>query len=141
MDEVRDKRVVLDASALVAWLRREPGWDVVDRALERGVVASPCMTEVLYSAVAAGYSAPIAEFFQGLLLRGVVVEPMTEADCVRSAELVVQSRGRSRLDRGPGLSLANSICIAVAERLGFAVVSGDRHWMEYELSVPFLPFR
>jgi PIN domain nuclease of toxin-antitoxin system len=136
-----DRRVVLDSSAVIAWLRREVGWQVVDQALSQGIIPSPCMSEVLYSAVAAGFDAPLDELYESLLLTGLVIEPVLDRDCVRSAQLVAQSRGRSRGQGRPSLSLADAQCMAVAERLGCALVGSDRHWAVYQLSVPFLPFR
>ena len=133
--------VVLDSSAVIAWLRREPGWDVVDQALGDGIVVSPCMSEVLYSSITAGYAGSINELYESLLLTGLVVEPVMDRDCVRSAALVALSRGQSRAQGRPSLSLADAMCMAVAERLGFPVVSGDRHWADFNLSVPFLAFR
>ncbi|MHB1173051.1 MAG: hypothetical protein ACYCZY_11305 [Lacisediminihabitans sp.] len=48
----QDRRVVLDASALVDYLLRGPGWQTLEKLLSYSVVAAPNLTEAL-AAIAA----------------------------------------------------------------------------------------
>ncbi len=50
----RDVNRVLDASALLAWLREEPGAEYVERALDGARISAVNLSEVLQKSLAAG---------------------------------------------------------------------------------------
>lgn len=133
--------MVLDASALLAWLMAEHGKETVDRLLAFAVVPSSALTEALYRAVERGHALPADELYQSLLVAGIAVEPVTERDAVRAGELIAWSRTRDtdRLQRT--LSLGDGLCIAVAERLGLTVTGGDDYWRSVPMDVDYMPFR
>jgi ribonuclease VapC len=135
------RRVVLDASAVLAWILRERGWQTVDALLPFSVVPAPAMVEVLYRAQERGHRLSPRQLHDDLVSLGIVVEPLTDADSVRAAELIGASRD-ARTERDPQcLSLGDGLCLAVAECLGLTVTGGDQHWASCDLSVAFLPFR
>lgn len=132
------RRVALDASALLAWVLRERGFDTVDKVLAVSVVPVSAMVEVLYRAAERGYRLPSAQLHSDLTALGIAVEPVRDADAVRAAELIAASKAAP----GPGsLSLGDGLCIAVAERLDLPLTGGDNHWSQLTLAVPFFPFR
>lgn len=131
-------RVVLDASAVLAWVLRERGWDVVDALLPVAVLPASAMTEVLYRAPERGHRLSPDQLHGDLLSLGIRVEPVIDDDTVRAAGLIATSRAAGReqsLSQGAGL------CLAVAERLQLTVTGGDQHWAACDLRVKFLPFR
>lgn len=130
--------VVLDASAVLAWVLGERGQETVDRLLPVSVVPASAMVEVLHRARARGYRQEPSGLHADLLALGVRVEPLLDQDTLRAAELIATSRA----DPGPGsLSLADALCIATAERLGLPLTGGDRYWSDMDMSVEFVPFR
>lgn len=130
--------VVVDASAVLAWVLREKGWEAVDRLLPVAVAPASVMVEVLYRAGARGHGQDPAGLRADLLALGVRVEPLLDGDTLRAAALIAASRS----DPGPGsLSLGDALCIATSERLGLPLTGGDRYWADLELAVPYLPFR
>ena len=132
------RRVALDASALLAWVLRERGFETIDKVLPVSVVPVSAMVEVLYRAVERGHRSPPRQLNADLLALGVDVEPVLGVDAVRAAELIATSK----VAPGPGsLSLGDGLCIAVAERLGLALTGGDTYWSQLTLRVPYLPFR
>lgn len=136
-----DRRVVIDASGIVAWLLREPGSLTIDRLLPVAVVPASAMTESLYRARERGSQLSIEDLYDSVVALGVEVEPIEAADAIRAAELIEASR-RSRVkpdDRT--LSLGDGLCIAVAERLDLVVTGGDLHWETLSLRVALEPFR
>lgn len=134
----RDRKVTLDASAVLAFLLRERGYETVDKLLKVAVVPTSAMVETLYRAVEKGHRRAAADLHDDLLALGLSVEPVTDADTVRAAELIVVSKQSP----GPGsLSLGDGLCIAVAERLGLPLTGGDRYWSQVGATVPFMPFR
>lgn len=134
-------RVVVDASALVAWACREPGAETVDRLLSIAVAPSSVMVETLYKCRERGHRMPPAELHDMLLVMGLRVEPVTDEDTVRGAELILQSRVTATKKDKRTLSLGDGLCLAVAERLNLTVTGGDDHWASLDLSVKYLPFR
>lgn len=132
------RRVALDASALLAWILRERGFDTVDKVLAVSVVPVSAMVEVLYRAIERGHRLPPAQLHADLTALGVAVEPVRDADAVRAAELIAASKAAP----GSGsLSLGDGLCIAVAERLDLPLTGGDKYWSQLTLNVPFFPFR
>ena len=132
-----DRRVVLDASALLAWVMRERGSETVDVLLPYAVVPVSAMVETLYRAAELGHQLPMADLHRDLLSMGLVVEPVAESDALRAAQLI----GGSRRGRGGSLSLGDGLCLAVAERLGLTVTGGDQMWEALDLAVDHRPFR
>lgn len=112
---------VLDASAVIALLRREPGADVVERALGDAVVSVANLAEVLAKAADRGLDlATTRELLDAL---GLVFEPVLDVDATWSAEL---RRDERRADTaGPRLSLGDRLCLATAHRLGRVVLTTD----------------
>lgn len=132
------RRVVLDASALLAWVLNERGATTVDRMLAVGAAPASVLVETLYRAVEKGHRLPPNQLQEALLEMGLDVEPVTADDVVRAADLIAASR------RAPGegsLSLGDGLCIAVAERLELPITGGDQHWETLDLTVSYLPFR
>lgn len=132
------RKVAVDASALLAWVLRERGADTVDRLLPVAVVPASAMVETLYRAQERGHRQSCAELHSDLLALGVTVEPVTDADTVRAAELIADSK---RAAGAGSLSLGDGLCIAVAERLAVTLTGGDRYWSDVASTVTFLPFR
>jgi ribonuclease VapC len=111
---------VLDASAVLAWLHREPGWAFVEPLLADGVVSAANWSEVLLqSRRRGGDPESVARLLHAL---GVTVEPVIEADAEDSAWLWSAD--------APDLSLADRLCLALAARLGTPAVTADREWAD-----------
>jgi PIN domain nuclease of toxin-antitoxin system len=112
--------ILLDASALLAWLHEEPGAEVVAEALdtEDGVIPVVNLAEVLEHALRIGAdpSRRLAELGQL-----VSFEPVMEADALTAAQLYP-------VTRQPALSLADRIALATAQRLAVPILTAERAW-------------
>jgi PIN domain nuclease of toxin-antitoxin system len=123
---------VLDASALLAYLRSEPGAEVIVVALAEGAAISAVnLAEVLTKLADAG--ARPEQATAGLRSRGILggalaLEPFTEADALASAAL------RSATARS-GLSLGDRACLALGRRLGQVVLTTDHAWKGLDTGV------
>jgi len=129
---------VLDASALLAYLRDEPGADVVAEAIAGGAVISTVDLAEVFSRVADRGEDPAklaAELTQSGLLDGAItVEPFTAADAIDA--------GRLRpLTRDAGLSLGDRACLALARRLGAPAMTADTDWQGVAHGVELRPIR
>ncbi|MDQ2758870.1 MAG: type II toxin-antitoxin system VapC family toxin [Actinomycetota bacterium] len=123
---------MLDASALLALVHDEPGAEPVVEAIAiRAAIGIVNLAEVLSKLADAGKDP--GEARRELLdaadaQQALVVEPLTEADCVEVARL------RS-MTRALGLSLADRACLALAKRLAVPVLTADRTWTQADLEV------
>ena len=116
---------VLDASALLAYLREEPGADVVADVIADGATMSTVnLAEVFARSVDRGAEPAklAAKLIEGGLLEGAIaVEPFTVADAIDTARL-------RPLTRDAGLSLGDRACLALARRLSSPAVTADAAW-------------
>jgi len=124
----------------LAWLLNEKGGGTVSKILKDSVLPSSALTESLYRARELGSSLGIEELYAAIVGAGVKIEPVTEADSVRAAELIEISR-RTKKANGASLSLGDGLCIAVGERLNLVITGGDIVWGNLNLKVEFHPFR
>ncbi len=109
---------LFDASALLCFLKNESGADVVERELLAGGACSAVnWSETAQKMLAHGQDWALA---RGLLLSyGLVVEPVSADDAERAARLWRQ---------GSGMSIADRIAIATAQRLAATVWTADKAW-------------
>jgi len=129
---------VLDASALLAHLRDEPGADLVAGAIASGAVISTVNLAEVFSRVADRGEDPAklaAELTQiGLLDGAITVEPFTAADAIDAGRL-------RALTRDAGLSLGDRACLALARRLDAPALSADTAWQGVAHGVELHPIR
>lgn len=115
---ISDAPSVLDASAVLAYLRREAGVVEVRRALASGAVISAVNLAEVHGRVAAeGQSVDWTTSRLGMV--GLEVEPFVAADAAVTGSLLTTTRGL-------GLSLADRACLALAKRLERPVLTTDR---------------
>ena len=119
--------VVLDASALLAYLQQEPGGQAVKQVIDQAVVSTVNWAEVVGKARAAQVDT------NGLLIElealGLALLPFS----ARQAEL---AGGLVEMTRPFRLSLGDRACIAVAIERRERVYTADRVWSSLRLDVP-----
>lgn len=130
--------LVLDASALLAYLRDESGAAVVADGIAAGAAISTVnLAEVLSRAADRGadperLAAQLTE--SGLLEGAIVLEPFAAADAVEVARL-------RPLTRETGLSLGDRACLALARRLGAPALTADAEWSKAQHGVELQQIR
>lgn len=118
--------VVLDASALLAYLQDEPGCEVIDAVLAESVMSSVNWAEVIQKSVAA--QVDLNGMLDELQVLGLKIEPFT----IENAELAGRLWKQTRL---AGLSLGDRACLSLGMCLRVPVLTGDRVWATLDLSV------
>jgi PIN domain nuclease of toxin-antitoxin system len=118
---------VVDASAVLAWLRDEPGADVVARRLDGSFLSAVNLSEVLQKHLAVGAlsGAEAAGFAGDLVSLGLSVVPFGEREAAVAAMIWGETR---RL----GLGLADRACMATAVGFGLPALTADRPWTDVE---------
>jgi ribonuclease VapC len=122
-------RVVLDASAVLAYLWQEPGHEAVASVLEKssGLISSVNLCEVLSKALDKGMD---TKDLQGLT-QALGLE--VRAFDVEQSMLAAQLRKGTR---HAGLSLGDRACLALAKSAQLVALTADRAWAECaELSI------
>jgi ribonuclease VapC len=129
---------ILDASALLAYLRDEPGAAVVADAIATGAVVSTVNLGEVLSRIAdrGGDPTRIARQMtaRGLLAGAIDVEPFTSADAIEVARL-------RPLTREHGMSFGDRACLALASRLDAPVLTADSAWSRLELPLELRQIR
>lgn len=118
---------VLDASALLVLLNREPGSDVVEEALAAGAsVTTVNLSEVVAKLRDAGMPEEAVRRALGALAITVVD---FDEDLAYRAGLLRPST------RGAGLALGDRACLALAQRMGVPALTADRGWTALDIKI------
>lgn len=112
---------MLDASALLAVLRKEPGRDVVEPLLIGAAVSAVNYSEVIKKSVEAGGNA--GETRTLLRLMHLVVVAFDEPQAVTAGALFGQTRVK-------GLSFADRACLALGMHRQWPVVTAEAKFAE-----------
>lgn len=123
--------VVLDASALLALLREEPGAARVAAALDGALICTVNLSEVVAKAIEkAGEKAggPDEDAWRRVMALPIRTVDFDLALARRAAELRAPTRTA-------GLSFGDRACLALAERTGLPALTCDRRWADLGLGV------
>ena len=118
--------VVLDSSALLAFIQGEPGGEVVAGLIGDALMSSVNLAEVVTKLVERTGSLERARAALGMANIEVVDFDRSQAE--QAGSLVRQTRSH-------GLSLGDRACLALAMRQAAPAVTADRIWAKVELDV------
>jgi ribonuclease VapC len=108
--------VVLDASALIALLRSEPGADKVAASLAEAIISAVNHSEVLKKTIERGGAAESAGAFIRSL--SVAIVPYDESQAFLSASLYPQTKEH-------GMSFADRACLALGMQRRVTVLTAE----------------
>jgi ribonuclease VapC len=124
--------ILLDASALLAFLFTEHGGDVVAAQIQSSCLSSVNLAEVISRFVRDGHSAEAV--YQQLAGSGIEIVPFLAEDAVLAAGLITHSQKH-------GLSLADRACLALALRRNIPVFTADQVWSKLDLPIAIQQIR
>lgn len=114
-------QVVLDASALLALLRDEPGADRVEAVLDEALMSVVNLAEVVsHFAKAGGSRQAIESVLRPLPLRLAPIDTLLSYEAGMLRAVTVNA----------GLSLGDRYCLALARREGLPALTAERRWPE-----------
>lgn len=118
--------VVLDASAILALIQREAGWEQVAPVIGQSIVCVINEAEVIGRLIQRGNSPDDAQGFVKEL-------PYRLFDL--DAGLARRAGSWWAVTKPQGLSLADRCCLALAEREGLPALTADASWTKISLDV------
>ena len=119
--------IVLDASALLAYLFREAGHDRVGPLIETACMSAVNLSEVIGRFVRDGHDSRTV--LQRLTSTTIEMCPFAPADAALAASLVPATQPL-------GLSLGDRACLALALARRIPAVTADRSWARLKIGVP-----
>jgi ribonuclease VapC len=128
------KRVVLDASAVLAYLQDEEGCEKVHVVLSEGraVISTVNYAEVVGKLLEAGLSeSSVKTVMENLELQ---VEPLDEKQAWETGILRISTKAF-------GLSLGDRACLALADIMKLPVVTADRQWDQLTTGIQIIQLR
>jgi PIN domain nuclease of toxin-antitoxin system len=124
--------IVLDASALIAVLREEPGAVAVEAVLDDAAISTVNLSEVQAKLVERGAPAEIAWSWLVDLDLDVIDFDAPQARVAGDLRALTRSHG---------LSLAVRACLALARVLGAPAMTADRAWSGLEIGIEIRAIR
>ncbi|MEZ4553840.1 MAG: type II toxin-antitoxin system VapC family toxin [Dehalococcoidia bacterium] len=125
--------LVLDASALLAYFKNEPGAEAVQRTLGADtVIGAVNLAEVVSKLVEAGWSEDA--------IRDTFGATQAQPVAFLAEDAYVAGLLRERTRRR-GLSLGDRACLALALRLGAPALTADRSWADLDVGVEVIVVR
>jgi len=125
-------RLVLDASAFLAYLVDEPGAAAVEQAMYQGTLMSAVnWAEVLSKLAERNQSPDIVQerlVKNGIIGSAVEIVPLVREDAAAIARLRPLTKKR-------GLSLGDRACLALGIRMNLPVLTADGSWKKLPLGM------
>jgi PIN domain nuclease of toxin-antitoxin system len=118
--------IVLDASAILALLKREQGADRVKAVLDQAAICAVNVAEVQSKLVVGGLSRQAAE--ARIRFLGCIILPFDEEQAIEAGSLIAQTRSL-------GLSLGDRACLALAIDRKATVYTTDKIWKSLNLGI------
>lgn len=118
--------VVLDTSAVLAWLRTEPGAEQVEAVIPGAWISSVNLVEVLAHVARRGGNVHAASV--DLEAYGIAVQPFTATHAELCAQWFLPLTS-------PELSLADRACLALGQTLGLDVMTTNPAWADLPFGV------
>ena len=118
--------VVLDASALLAFLQLEPGHETVGNVLAESVISTVNWAEVIGKCIASDVETE--GLLEDIRALGLAVVPFSSAEAELAGRLAQPARAL-------GLSLGDRACLALGLARGDSIYTADRTWRRLRLDV------
>jgi ribonuclease VapC len=127
-------KIVLDASAVLALMHREPGESIVAEYLQRSETAISIVNVAEILSKQQDIEIPPSESLPLLELLGIQFFDFDQAAAMQAAEFRKNTKAY-------GLSLGDRACLALGKRLDCPVLTTDRIWSQLNLDIEIILIR
>ena len=117
-------KVVLDASALIAYIKREPGAENLIELLPHSIISSVNYAEVTTVLSKLGMTANIIEMTLKNMVGEVIAYDQSQALITGILQVDTQAKG---------LSLGDRACIALGVIMNIPIYTADKIWAKLEI--------
>jgi PIN domain nuclease of toxin-antitoxin system len=124
--------VVLDASAVLAFLRVESGADIVEQVIPGALLSAVNLAEVARKFAERGENETVIRRMLAQLTCQIV--DFQSEDAIRAGLFRMATHKA-------GLSLADCVCLTLAQRFGLPAVTADRKWASLDLGLEVVLIR
>ena len=118
--------VVLDTSAVMAWLQQEPGWEAVGRAFATENCRMSAVNLAELVAKSAERMRDHAEIAAMIAELPIEIVPFDKAQAFATGLLRAATRNL-------GLSLGDRACLALAKSINVVALTADKPWLELDI--------
>ena len=119
-------RFVVDASALLAFVRDEPGANRVAAVLSDCAISTVNLGETVTALVNRGFPADEARW----IMAGVRIDSVA-----LDREVALDAGALRESTRSLGLSFGDRVCLSLAARLGATALTCDRKWTALDAGI------
>lgn len=123
---------VLDASALIAFLRQEPGADKVAAVIDRVCISAVTLAEVLGTMADCGKDLEEAAYYIAKL--DIPAVPFDTAQARIAASI-------RRATRDAGIATGGLACLSLAAKLAVPALTTERDWSKCKIGVDVVRIR
>lgn len=119
-------KIVFDASAILALIQMEKGYENVSKRLEDAVVSSVNFSEVVTVLSRNGYGQD--EVIKSLESTFLNIEVFDTKQAITAASL-------DQITKKHGLSFGDRACLALAKNKNLPILTADKVWKKLELNI------
>ena len=128
-----NNKIIFDASAVVALLAKEKGFEVIKRHLKNAIISSVNISEVYkYCIDKQNLAADECKNIMGI--SGIKIIDFDEKQALIAADIYPKTKEY-------GLSLGDRACIALAIEKKYPILTCDKIWEKINLDVKFIMVR
>ena len=120
--KLKGKKCLLDTSALIALLKKESGYEVIENVIASSAISSVNLSELVAVLTRSG----VSEQDIDEIISDLVPEIVPFCEAIRTGKL-------AKLTQNYGLSLGDRACIALGITLGLPIYTADKVWAELKL--------
>lgn len=120
----RNNKVLLDASAIIALIKKEKGCEVVNEILPKSSISSVNFCELISTLTKEGVSSEDTD----LITENIIPEII-----LFDHDLAIDAGKLLAITKSKGLSLGDRACIATAIKYKLPVYTADKIWSELDI--------
>ncbi len=119
-----NKKFLLDTSAIIALIKKEPGYKIVSNILANSAISTVNFTELISTLIKEGVSEEDADAITENIIPEII--PYDHEVAINAGKLI-------SITKPYGLSLGDRACIALGMQLELPIYTADKIWAKLDL--------